>query len=211
MLVKVNPLRFREEVREILDRPVVSGKILLYGSSFFTVWGHERSVQQMDGAVVNNGFGGATGEDLLYYYQELVRPYAPKSLILRTGVNDISSGYSAKQAAHFAIRVAEWAAFDFEGIRVGILPSFDCPWLDKNPKKKREAHKAFNERMAEYAEAHDNVEFLDIRPFFYKDGKKEDGFLDIFTPDGLHLLDCGYELFAPYFRQMLEKKGFLTD
>lgn len=212
MQVKVNPLRYREEVDALCACPHEPGKVLLYGSSFFTVWGHDRAAQQMDGAVINNGFGGSTAEDLLYYYQLLVKPFAPKSMILRTGVNDIGCGYTAKQSAHSAFRVAEWAKLDFEGIRIGLLPSFDCPWLKERPKEQQKEHREFNERLEAYAAANENVEFLDIRPFFYQEGHKAGsmkGFKKIFTPDGLHLIDCGYEQFAPYFRAMLAEKGFL--
>lgn len=213
MLVKVNPLRFKEQVDQLCAEPSESGKILLYGSSFFTVWGHERAARQMNHKVINNGFGGSTAEDLLYYYQLLVKPFHPASMILRTGVNDLGCGYTAKQAAHSTFRVAEWAALDFDGIKIGLLPSFDCPWLKGHTKPQQKEHQEFNERLEEYASDHDNVVFLDIRSFFYEDESQVGsmkGFKDIFTPDGLHLLDCGYEQFAPYFYALLQDHGFIS-
>ena len=69
----VNLNRYEETVRNCLSYPVRTGKVLLYGSSFFRVWGYERSLEQLLEATggkletVNHGFGGATVDELLYH------------------------------------------------------------------------------------------------------------------------------------------------
>ena len=66
--------RFEDQIRAYEKLPVETGKVLLYGSSFFAFWGYDRAKQQCRDAtkgalpVVNHGFGGATVEELLYYY-----------------------------------------------------------------------------------------------------------------------------------------------
>ena len=47
-------------------------------------------------AIVNHGFGTSSADDLLYYYDRMVRPYAPRALVLATMGNDVGFGYDAK-------------------------------------------------------------------------------------------------------------------
>jgi len=80
-------LKFLEKpVEELEAKPVEKGKILFYGHSLFTRWSNAYGNRELsedlrlkDGSLgcVNHGFGGSTSEDLLYYYDRLVRPYAP--------------------------------------------------------------------------------------------------------------------------------------
>jgi len=83
--------RYGETVKNCLSKPVRTGKVLLYGSSFFRVWGYERSLEQLLEAsggeleTVNHGFGGATVDELLYHYPRLVAPYAPKAMVIIDG------------------------------------------------------------------------------------------------------------------------------
>ena len=64
--------RYDATINDYLPLPIRKGKVLLYGSSFFRVWGYERSRDQLleatDGKLetVNHGFGGATIDELLY-------------------------------------------------------------------------------------------------------------------------------------------------
>ena len=102
--------------------PVETGKILLYGSSFFRNWGYDRAKEQwkryagLD--VVNHGFGTSSADDLLYYYDRMVRPYKPRALVLATMSNDVSFGYGAKDIMEVEARIIQWAKADFPGIPI---------------------------------------------------------------------------------------------
>ena len=65
--------RFESTIQGYEQHPIETGKVLLYGSSFFRNWGFERAAKQWAQygglEVVNHGFGGATVDELLYYYQ----------------------------------------------------------------------------------------------------------------------------------------------
>ncbi|MBR3297277.1 MAG: hypothetical protein IKI65_05515, partial [Firmicutes bacterium] len=205
--------RLEATITEYEKYPVIKGKILLYGSSFFAKWGYERSQQMMSGyggeeiATVNHGFGGSTGEEQLYYYGRMVRPYEPRMIVLRGGVNDLSKGYSPEEAAMFSIRVLEWARTDFPGIRLVPMAAFD--YRSAPASRIFTLLHQYNRLMKQYAEENPNTWYLDISPFFYK--KAEDvgtfaGFRDdVFGPDGLHLTDHGYEMFKDYFKAELAK------
>ena len=89
------PMNLKSLEKEILayeSEPVETGKILFYGHSLFTRWGNakwgyrrmDEDLRSKDGslAVVNHGFGTSTSEELLYYYPRMVRPWAPRALVL---------------------------------------------------------------------------------------------------------------------------------
>ncbi len=224
MAVRIDLHRLDSELAELFEFPVETGRILLYGSSFFHVWGHERAARQMNEQgfdIVNNGFGGATAEELLFYHHRLVRPFAPRALILRGGINDLLNGYPLEQAIDMAERVLAWTRADFPEVRLGVIPAFDCPCkaTASHIAQRTPFHEAlrthlwapYNEAMRAFCKTDGNAAYLDITPFFYEDpadtGSLE-GFKDIFVEDGLHLTDEGYEQFAPYFADLLRQNGF---
>ena len=120
--------RFDATIQEYLSLPVRTGEVLLYGSSFFRVWGYELSRKQLleatDGKLetVNHGFGGATVDELLYHYPRLVAPYAPKAMVIRAGYNELNRGQSPEEAVFLLERLLQWAIADFPEIRIMVFP-----------------------------------------------------------------------------------------
>ena len=115
--------------------PVETGRILFYGSSGFTNWARcegmvrdmEEDLLRKDGspAVVNHGFGGATVEEGLYYYDRAVRPWAPRALVLRFYPNDHRQGYTAQEVAYLQAKLCAWARADFPAS--GCICATPCP------------------------------------------------------------------------------------
>ena len=193
-----------KKIEEILSYPVKTEKIMLYGSSFFTNWEYERAHVQLHQAssgkldVINHGFGGATIDELLYYYPSLVKPYKPKAMVFRTGYNELSKGLTPEQSVFLLERLLEWAKKDMPEIKLLVLKVFDT----------RHASEQLYEQICQYnalMEARltgmENVRLLDINPFFYEDpaniGTRKN-FRDVFVSDGLHITDRAYEEMAEY-------------
>lgn len=206
----MNLTRFEEKIQEYERYPLETGKILLYGSSFFGNWGYERAQRQLAGlggetdAVVNHGFGGATADELLYYYPRMVRPYAPKMLVWRGGPNDIFSGLSPEEAFIITQRVFEWAKNDFPEIKIVILAIFD---YRSQREEVQPAFAEYNRLCRRLAQSDSQTEYLDINDFFYEnpaDIGTFQNFREVFVADGLHLTDAAYAEFAPYFKARLE-------
>lgn len=206
MGVTVDLTRFEEKIREYEGYPVEKGKILLYGSSFFANWGYDRALRQLAGLdgdeqpVVNHGFGGATADELLYYYPRMVRPYAPRILVWRGGPNDIFSGLGPEEAWQITQRVFSWAKKDFPSIKIVILAIFD--YLSQR-EEVRPAFAEYNRLCRQYALSESQTVYWDINDFFYEnpaDIGSFQNFRDVFVSDGLHLTDAAYEEFALYFK-----------
>ncbi len=197
--------RYESTIRELEQYPVEQGALLLYGSSFFRNWGFERARVQLDAAsggqitCVNHGFGGATIDDLLYYFDRMVRPYTPKSLIIRGGVNDIFKGYAPHETAFLLQRLIEWANTDNPSVRIILLGIFDT-------KRFTEAEQLlaqqYNSLCRELCNQYDHVFYLDLNPFFYEhpeDMGSLQKLRDVFLEDGLHLTDAAYAQMSHYF------------
>ena len=71
------------------NRP--QGAIVLTGSSSFARWRTmEADLEPL--TVVPRGFGGSTMADVLHYVDRLVKPYAPRAVVIYEGDNDTFYG-----------------------------------------------------------------------------------------------------------------------
>lgn len=201
--------RYGSTISDCLSKPVRTGKVLLYGSSFFRVWGYERSLKQLLEATggkletVNHGFGGATIDELLYHYPRLVAPYAPKAMVIRAGYNELNRGQSPEDAVFLLERLLQWAITDFPEIRIMVFPVFDTR---RASDALQEKINAYNALLWERIEPMEQVSLLDLNPFFYDDpadiGTRQN-FRDVFVDDGLHLQDKAYPQMAAFLGQRI--------
>ena len=106
-----------------------------------------------------------------------------------------------------AWRLYEFLHADYPEARIVIFCCFEHPSAKG---AKAEKYIAFDAHQKEYAEATENVDFVNISDFFYENpasvGSYE-GFRDIFREDGLHLRPEIYRQFADYFVKTMEKLG----
>ncbi len=205
-----------QTIRAYEALPVERDGVLFYGSSFFTVWGYEGAKEQMAGAsggrlsVVNHGFGGATADQLLYYYPRMVTPYAPRAMVIRSGVNDIKgAGLSGKEAWDCTERLCEWFLADYPGGPLAVIGCFD---YESCPEDKRAGMAQYNEYARAYAAATNGAcRYLDLNPLVYAsaaDIGTYRNFRDIFSEDKLHLTPAGYTVAAPFLARELLAIGF---
>ena len=217
MTIPVEITRYEETIREYEQYPLETGKVLLYGSSFFRHWGYERARTQWKEAtdgrltVVNHGFGGSIVDEQLYYYSRMVRPYRPSAILLRCGINDIFQGFSPQEAWFLTERLIRWAKADDKKVRVGLIGIFDNKSLTDT---QYEAVKEYNRISMEYAAGTEHVFYLDINEFFYEspqDIGTRRNFRNVFLEDGLHLTDDAYvkmaEYLAPVVLEQLQEDG----
>ena len=223
--------KFEEDVKKYEARPVETGKILFYGHSLYTRTsfiycdrhpekGHpllEEAVRMKDGsqAIVNHGFGTSSADDLLYYSDRLVRPYAPRALFLVIGGNDMGFGYSASEIMNVMATLIAWFKADFPGAPVY--------WMGRTPTLKRKGvvdgttrrMVEFQEYVEDYCAKKEGVTYVPLNeaPCYFE--KPEDiGDIDkiwddLFDTDQVHLNKLGYERFMDYIRDLLEKEGLL--
>lgn len=223
--------RFEEDILKYEARPVETGKILFYGHSLFTRTSFiycdrhleknhpllEEAVRMKDGsqAIINHGFGTSSADDLLYYYDRLVRPYAPRALFLATAGNDIGFGYSAAEIMNIEATLIDWFQADFPGApvycfgrtptlkRKGVVDAFVRIGLE------------YNDLLKDYCAQKEGVTYIALNeaPCYFE--KPEDigdynkVWDDVYDTDQVHLNKMGYGRFMEYIRDLLEKEGLL--
>lgn len=209
--------RFEGRVCEYEQKPIEWGRILFYGDSSFTFWNKngirplEESLRRKDGssAAINHGFGGATSEELLYYYPRLVKPWAPRALVFCDFGNDDRLNYSAAEIMFLQARIFAYARKDMPGIRM-----FLC---DRRPVGKQQSRATnakileYQELLQEYCAKHDDCTFVShakYAPFFDEEGGADNypiGRKELYLDDDIHFNQAGYDVYTEFFRQALDE------
>ena len=168
--------------------PVKNG-VLFLGSSSIRVW---KSVAEdfPNHEVINRGFGGSTLPDCIHFFDRLVKPYAPSTIVFYEGDNDVGRGDSARTVYEnfktFAAMVEEHLP-ETKLIFIAIKPSIKRWNLAPEMKKA-------NRMIQHYVWLNKNLGFADIwGPMLGEDGKPRP---ELFLDDGLHMTAKGYEIWT---------------
>jgi len=191
-----------------------TGSIVFYGSSGFTNWGSHKcdnGIRPMEEEIpgcVNRGFGSSTAEELLYYYPRLIRPLAPRALVVSIVHNDRGMGYSPNEILTNLAKLFETARTDFPGIR---LYACDCrPTLKFVTDMHLRYMAEFNQLLREYCTRHDDTVYVDHinHPIWFADPKDVGDYrkirTDIFVEDEVHFNQLGYDLYKVFMEEVLE-------
>ncbi|MBI2434505.1 MAG: hypothetical protein HYV26_16730 [Candidatus Hydrogenedentes bacterium] len=193
------PERWEQAIQrfEALDKatPPKKDGILFAGSSTIVFWDLKASFPELD--ALNRGFGGSSVADILHFFDRVVLPYAPKTIVFYSGDNDIASGKAPedvfKDYQQFVAKVHEDLP-ETRLIILGIKPS-NARWTlwDKMQQ--------VNRQLQELAKQDRLVEYIDTAPpLLGPDGKPK---AELFKSDGLHLNEQGYAAVAPLVQKVL--------
>src|SRR5690606_4243387 len=164
------------------------GAILFIGSSSFTNW---KDVQSYfpEYPIINRGFGGSTLKDVIYYFDDVVKPYHPKQVIIYCGENDLAESGETTSAETVFTRFKQLYTLlreelgDLDIAYVSIKPS---PSRQHLMPKMIEA----NRLIQNFIEKEGNTVFIDVfSKMLDSDGLPKE---EIFVADRLHLNEKGY-------------------
>src|SRR5438876_763231 len=86
---------YEEEVRALerqrSSRPRISRPVVFYGSSTFRLW-TTLALDLAEPRALNLSFGGSTLEACAYFFDRLVPPEQPSSVVVYAGDNDLGDG-----------------------------------------------------------------------------------------------------------------------
>lgn len=172
------------------------GQVLFIGSSSIRLWDLDKWFPDLD--AINRGFGGSEVADSVHFYDRIVKPYAPTTIVMYAGDNDLSRGKTPEQVLADFQEFVEKVHADFprtEIIYVAVKPSI-ARW-----KLVGEVRKT-NELIKQMASDHEQLIFLDIdTPMIGENGTPKP---ELFAIDGLHLSEAGYKLWSDLLRTHLE-------
>lgn len=195
-----DPGRFADAIAAFVTldskNAVPDDPILFVGSSSIRLWPTATAFPGLP--VVNRGFGGAELSDVMYYYEQVIRPYAPSQIFLYAGDNDIAAGKSPVQVFEDFRNLADRVSSD--------LPVTELVFISIKPSLARwpawPAMQEANRLIQEYAQGKDNLRFADLAtPLLDQDGRPK----DVYAADGLHLSDRGYVLWRAALTPFMDR------
>ncbi|CAN5235280.1 SGNH/GDSL hydrolase family protein [soil metagenome] len=168
--------------------------VLFVGSSSIRMWKNLRS-SFPDLSVINRGFGGSRLEDVNFYFDRIVAPYNPKTIVLYAGENDVNEGVAPEMVLESYRKFAEMAHNKFPKSKllyVSLKPSPSRWQIADNYRKTNDLIKA---EIAKDKRAG----FVDIwSPMLGANGEPMP---EIFLEDKLHMNEKGYAI----WREVLAK------
>ncbi len=215
-----NLKHLEKSVVNLENEPVITGKIMFYGHSFFTRWGGkswgfrraDEDIRMKDGslAVVNHGFGTSTSLDLLYNYDRLVKPWAPRVLVINIFNNDPSRGYNAAEIVNHVALLCDFATADFPDIKIICLSAAPGPKRNGLEDYFTRTRDEYDPMLKDFCDKRANCTFVNQSDWdmFYASAENKANRIvrgDIFVEDKVHLNQAGYDLYAEHFREMLDE------
>jgi lysophospholipase L1-like esterase len=94
-----DPAVYAGDIAEFTDEdalhPPPKNAVLFVGHSNIRYW-EDLQEHMQPLTVIRRGFGGAKVNDLLFYADEIISPYAPRAIVINIGGNDIFNGLGNK-------------------------------------------------------------------------------------------------------------------
>ena len=164
------------------NRPVV-----FYGSSSIRMW--EKLREDFPGVdLVNLGFGGSTLAACVWFFERLVVPQRPRSLVFYAGDNDLGDGCSADDVLASYHRLMEEVTR-----QLGPIP---FAFLAIKPSPARlylvDAIRRVNEAIRRDLEARPHGYYVDVHAAMLDEHGAPRR--ELFAEDGLHLSPAGYRV-----------------
>lgn len=197
-----DPLRFQEEISEFKESdkmdPPPQGSYVFIGSSSMRMW--KTLKDDFKGyPVLNRGFGGSLFSDAIYYFNDIVKPYNPRKIIIYEGDNDLASNMTPEAVFN-----------DFKTFIKLILKNIDKPEIaviGPKPSPQRwhlkEQYESLNSKIEKYCDNHKNMTYIDVYNHMLNDNGKP--YPEIFLSDSLHMNEKGYTIWKELVQPFIEK------
>ena len=176
-------------------------QILFVGSSSFRLW-NDLQKDFVGYPIINRGFGGSTLKDVNFYFDEIIKPYHARQIVIYCGDNDfagdktlpVDSVLKRLETLVTKIRKADKSA---KITFISIKPS---------PKRKELAPKFIeaNKKIKRYLKKISNASYVDV--YSKMIDKKGQPLKSIFLSDSLHMNSQGYAIWQKQIKPHLIKK-----
>jgi len=197
------PNQFEQEIQLFakIDKKEFPPKnaILFVGSSSIRLW---KSLKEdfKEVQVINRGFGGSKTNDLLYFFDRIVKPYQPKTIVYYAGTNDLASGELPQTIANNVEQFIKNVKRDLPLTKVFILSNT----MAVSRKHLSVNFNKTNELIQIMIKKYDNSQYVDVSKVIMD--KKGVPKPELFLADSTHLNANGYKLWTEVLRPILLNK-----
>jgi lysophospholipase L1-like esterase len=180
--------------------PGSSPPVVFYGSSSIRLWS-TLAEDLGDPRIINLGFGGSTLAACASYFERLVVPRRPGSLVLYAGDNDLGDGRSSEDVVE--------SFRELLGKVNSLLGPIPFAFLSIKPSPARwyliDEIRSTNATIRQDLQSRPNSTYIDIfDPMLGANGRPRP---ELFAVDGLHLSEAGYRVWAEQI--LLHRDGIL--
>ncbi|SFE22978.1 GDSL-type esterase/lipase family protein [Spirosoma endophyticum] len=177
------------EVRQLEDKiatlPLATDRVIFYGSSSMRLW----STLSQDFPQINSlnlGFGGSTLAACAWFFERLIVPANPKSIVFYAGDNDLGDGRHPEEVYLFFCAFAEKLRNTLPDVPLAFLSIKISPARWNIAQEIRQANELICGELAKNT----NYQYIDMTsPLLGSNGRPRQEF---FERDGLHLSPAGY-------------------
>ena len=194
---------YEEEVRGIerkhLENPLPPGLVVFYGSSSIRLW-DTLTEDFREIGVLNLGFGGSTLEACVWFFERLVVPCSPRSIICYAGDNDLGDGKTPEEVLTYFRRLLDKVDAHFPA----TIP-FSFMSIKQSPSRMGIADRIrrTNDMIRQELEGHTKRYFIDVySPMLAPDGRPD---TSLFLEDGLHVSPKGYQVWHNVLNEWRDK------
>ena len=176
--------------------PPAPGGVLFIGSSSIRMW--KTLPTDFPGfPTINRGFGGSWTQDVLHYYDRIVRPYKPSKIVFYCGENDIAGGEASCVPVENFKKFVEWARADNPCVEIYYIPMKPSP----NRWRLWPEYQRGNGQIRQFCKER-KIHYLHTIPqkMITREGRPDAG---IFLKDMLHMNDKGYKIWATEVRKAM--------
>lgn len=148
-----------------------------------------------DANVLNLGFGGSTLEACVWFFERILVPASPRSVVLYAGDNDLGDGRNPEEVHRFFCAFAQKMDQQLPGVPMSFLT------IKISPARWNIAHKIrrTNELIAQEISEYPNFQVVDTTgPLLDTAGRPR---RELFENDGLHLSPAGYRVWQQVLQQ----------
>ena len=196
--------RWEEKIQELRDKNskegIKQGCVLFIGSSTFTRWGDTQKYFP-NSVVVNRAFGGSMMCDQIYFFDEIVKPFSPRQIVIYEGDNDLNeTSTTPVQFMEDVICMSRLIHYHYPKCQILLVSIKPCPARVKSFDKYKEA----NNLMREYAALYDYIDFVSVWDKFVD--KNDRPIMKYFMDDQIHITPDAYLLFKEVMEDKLLKK-----
>jgi lysophospholipase L1-like esterase len=176
-----------EEARRSQQPP--AHPAVFYGSSSIRLW-TSLARDLGDASAVNLGFGGATLAACVWFFERLVLPVRPASLVVYAGDNDLGDGRAPSEVAGWCAALSVKVMQELPDIPFVFISIKPSPARLALLQRTAEANAAIRRVMAD----HPSGAYVDVfTPMLGPTGLPRP---ELFLDDGLHLNRAGYRLWS---------------
>jgi lysophospholipase L1-like esterase len=185
--------------QRLRESPPSAGLVAFYGSSSMRMW---ESLEDdfPDVGVLNLAFGGSTMAACAWFFERLVVPCHPRSIICYAGDNDLGDGSPPHEVVALFRKLLVKVEKHFPSIPFTMLS------IKPSPARWNLADQIIftNEAIRREVQSRDKGHFIDVySAMLGSDGKPDDS---LFLEDGLHVSPSGYRVWK---RLLLDRSVYI--